>query len=118
MGVSKKEQQENEKYRRYHAEIKRRQEKQADAWAYLQMRTHEPDPEGRYLVKVACRVRWDTVGDVLVILTCEGELGGQVAFGQADELMDAVTNAANRWSNGQLRWKEDQYGAAPNGSNK
>ncbi len=110
MGSSKKEQDENEKYRRFQAEMKRKQERQADSLAYLQMRTHEPDQDGRYLVRVMVRVRWDDGGEVLAILSTDGENGKEVGFGQGEELLDALTNASNRWANGQVKWRKDEYG--------
>lgn len=109
MGSSKVEMDENDKYRRALAEYGRRQERQANALALLQQRTHEPDEYGRMLVRISVKVRWDTVGDVLVVLVTDGELGHQVAFGQGDEMIDALVGTANRWANGQLEWKEDSY---------
>lgn len=113
MGSSKKEQDENDKYHRYQAELKRKQARQADALAYLEMRAHDPDLEGRYLIAVKVKERWNTIGDVLVILTTDGELGRQVAFGQGDEFIAAIVATSNRWANGQLKFKEDKpYGQA------
>jgi len=109
MGSSKKESQENEKYRRFIAEQKRKQERQADALAYLQMRTHEHDDEGRYLVKASAKVMFTEGEGVLAVLIADGELGRQAGFGQGDELIDALVNASNRWSNGKMKWREDRY---------
>ncbi len=116
MGSSLIELKENEKYRRAVAEYKRRQERQADALAFLQMRTHEDGDDGRRLVKVSVKVRWDDAGDVLCVLSTAGEHGNEVAFGQGDEMLEALVNASNRWANGQLKWKEDSYAKQANGT--
>ena len=107
MSGSAKELKEEDKYRRFVAEIKRKQERQADALAYLQMRTHEPDDSGRYLISLKVKERWANIGDVLVVIVTDGELGREVAFGQGEEFIDAMVSISNRWANGQLKFKED-----------
>lgn len=110
MGSSGYEQQQGAKYDRWLAEQKRTAERQASGLAYLQQRTHEHDTDGRYLMRLSLKVRYDDVGDILAVLVSSGEKGQQVAFHSGDELIDTLAAAANRWANGQLRWKDDEDG--------
>lgn len=116
MGSSAIEKKENAKHRRAVAEYARKQERQADALAFLQLRTHEAGDDRRCLIKVNVKVRWATVGDILIILATDGERGPEVAFGQGDELIDALVATANRWANGQLTWREDTYAKQAGGA--
>lgn len=108
MSNSNNPEREQAKYDRWVAEQGRMKSRQAESLAYLQMRTHEPDNQGRYLTSIKVKSRHETVGDWLAVVTVDGDQGDQVAFGSADELIGALVMVANRWMNGQLKFKEQK----------
>lgn len=48
--------------------------------------------------------------DWLIVVSVASSEGRQVAFHAGPDLLSAVTGLANRFQNGSLKWKEDQYG--------
>lgn len=72
-----------------------------DVWT-----TEAPDDE-HYIVGINIKVRYDTIGDVLIIVKARGVDGDVVAFQSADTISAAVAGLVARLDNGQIKWRED-----------
>lgn len=68
--------------------------------------TEAPDDE-HYIMGVAIKVRYDTVGDVLVVVKADSANGKKVGFHTADTVSEAIVGMVHRLDNGQFIWKED-----------
>lgn len=65
-----------------------------------------PDDE-HYITGVVVKVRYDSVGDVLIMVKADSAKGPVIAFHAADSMSASVLGLVNRLDNGQIQWKED-----------
>jgi len=72
-----------------------------DVWV-----TECPDDE-HYVTGVNIKVRFDSVGDVLIMVKADSAEGDVLAFHAADSLSACVLGLANRLDNGNIVWRQD-----------
>lgn len=64
--------------------------------------------DGEFLTEIRLKIRYETEGDILVVLKRAHEGDKEIAFHSADNVAEAVKGAVNRMLNGSLTWREDE----------
>lgn len=65
-------------------------------------------PGDVYLKGVNIKVRYDDVGDILIVAKADSPAGPQVAFHTDDTISECLMGFINRLENGTLQWREDK----------
>lgn len=73
----------------------------------LDVMTTEGLSNETYITGINIKIRYDTHGDVIVVLKADSADGKLVGFNTADSPSSAVLGLVNRLDNGTLRWRED-----------
>lgn len=71
---------------------------------------HQMADHDVYLKGIKIRVRDDEGTDVLIVVSVDTNDGPKVCFHSADGIREALMGFVNKHLNGQIKWKDDQYG--------
>lgn len=68
-----------------------------------------PNSQGVWLQQVKIRIPAMEHGETMIVLTGASAEGPVVAFHRGDGVSQTLAGAINRYHNGALKWREDQY---------
>lgn len=87
----------------------REDKKLLHAGLVLERSESQPNSQGVWLHQVKVKIPADMHGETMVVLTGGSAEGPVVAFHRGDGVPQTLAGAINRYHNGTLKWKEDQY---------
>ncbi len=65
-----------------------------------------PDDE-HHIRSITIKMRFDDVGDILLMVKADSGSGPKIAFQAAESVAACITGIVNRLDNGSVKWRED-----------